>query len=111
MPTKVYEYLAAGMAVIATPLPRVERPLAESKAGAVVPHAREASAVLRRWAGEGAGELDEMRAAARAWSDDLARDRSPYDALAAELGALARPALRAPRGPADAVSLNGCPCP
>jgi hypothetical protein len=23
----------------------------------------------------------------------------------------ARPALRAARGPADAVSLNGCPCP
>jgi glycosyltransferase involved in cell wall biosynthesis len=88
MPTKVSEYLAAGMAVVATPLPRVESLLAESKAGAVVPDAREAGAVLRRWAEEGAAELDRLRAAARAWSDDLVRDRSPYDVLAVEVKGL-----------------------
>jgi glycosyltransferase involved in cell wall biosynthesis len=88
MPTKVYEYLAAGMAVLATPLPRVEKVLSESRAGLIVRDGHEAGAALRRWSGEGRPELDHLRAAARRWSETWACDPSPYDVLAAELAAL-----------------------
>jgi glycosyltransferase involved in cell wall biosynthesis len=88
MPTKVYEYLAAGMAVLATALPRVERVLAESGAGAVVRDADEAASFLRFWSSAGKQDLTKMRAAARAWADGFCRDESPYDVLASELAAL-----------------------
>ncbi|MGH8774621.1 MAG: glycosyltransferase family protein [Jiangellaceae bacterium] len=88
MPTKVYEYLAAGMAVLATPLPRVEELLAESGGGVVVNDAEDASAALRHWTGAGAAELEKLRAAARVWSDGLSPAASPYDQLANELPAI-----------------------
>ena len=89
MPTKVYEYLAAGMAVLATPLPRVAELLAESGAGALVTDAATAAATLRRWADEGAAELLAMRVAARRWSEQATVAGSPYDDLAVELIELA----------------------
>jgi glycosyltransferase involved in cell wall biosynthesis len=89
MPTKVYEYLAAGMAVLATPLPRVVDLLDESGAGVVVRDNGQAGAILRHWSGEGAGELAQLRAAARAWSGEHVASGSPYDAFAAEIVALA----------------------
>jgi glycosyltransferase involved in cell wall biosynthesis len=88
MPSKVYEYLAAGMAVLATPLPRVAQLLTESGAGALATDAEAAAAILRRWAGEGADELAELRMAARRWRAASAPAGSPYDELAAEMLAL-----------------------
>jgi hypothetical protein len=88
MPTKVYEYLAAGMAVLATPLPRVEEVLAASGGGVVVRDAGEAAAILEHWAYPGAGELDKLRAAARSWWTARQADESPYDLLANELAHL-----------------------
>jgi hypothetical protein len=76
------------MAVLATALPRVERVLAESGAGAVVRDADEAASFLRFWSSAGKQDLTKMRAAARAWADGLYRDGSPYDVLASELAAL-----------------------
>ena len=85
IPTKVYEYLAAGMAVLATPLPRVHRFLADAGAGEVVLDAQGAARALRHWAGPGAPELARLRDAARAWRDTLEASESPYDQLAHEL--------------------------
>ena len=85
LPTKVYEYLAAGMAVLATPLPRVTRLLSEVGAGKVVRDAPEAASVLRCWGGAGSGDLHQLQAAAWSWRTVFARSRSPYQLLAEEL--------------------------
>ncbi len=90
LPTKVYEYLAAGMAVLATPLPRVERLLAEARAGEVVRNAAEAARFLRHWAGPGRADLEHLRAAARGWRRTLESSESPYDELAGELLTMCR---------------------
>jgi glycosyltransferase involved in cell wall biosynthesis len=85
LPTKVAEYLCAGMAVLATPLPRVERVLAESSGGTTVRTAGEAGAVLQQWSGTGAAELRQMKTAAMIWADSQAAEPSPYEELAAAL--------------------------
>ena len=89
LPTKVYEYLAAGMAVLATPLPRVERLLAEAGAGEVVRNAAEAARFLRHWAGPG-----------RARSGAPARGRSRVAAHPGVVGVALR---RTCRGASDNV--------
>ena len=88
VPTKVYEYLAAGMAVVASPLPRVVRLLADSGGGAVVEDAAEAGALLRQWETDGGARLDGLRDAARQWSAIHLGGETPYDVLARELRAL-----------------------
>ena len=90
VPTKVYEYLAAGMAVVASPLPRVVSLLAESGGGTVVKDAAEAGALLRRWGADGGAQLASMRDAAREWSAGVFGSETPYDELARELATLAK---------------------
>ena len=87
VPTKVYEYLAAGLAVLATPLPRVADLVAASGAGVVVGTPADAGAVLRGWTAAPEG-LDAARANARAWSEKHLRGPSPYAALARHVRSL-----------------------
>lgn len=49
VPSKLYEYLASGLPVVATPLPRVAELLAETGAGVVVDGSSGAAELLRRW--------------------------------------------------------------
>ncbi|WP_146842818.1 glycosyltransferase [Cellulomonas composti] len=65
IPSKLYEYLACGLAVVSTGLPRSAEVLASTGAGAVVTDARGAADCLSRWLADPA-ELDRVRAAARA---------------------------------------------
>ena len=88
VPSKLYEYLAVGLAVVATPLPRMAELIAESGAGQVVPDPAAASATLRRWSEE-YDELLEARRAARDWAKLHLTGASPYDVLAGEVKALA----------------------
>jgi glycosyltransferase involved in cell wall biosynthesis len=81
VPTKLYEYLAMGLAVLATPMPRVEAMLDGSGAGEIVPDAEAAAEVLRGWSAAPA-ELAKARLAALAWADRELRGPSPYDRLA-----------------------------
>jgi glycosyltransferase involved in cell wall biosynthesis len=63
MPSKLYEYLACGLPVVATPLPRVADLLATTGAGVVVDDASGVTAILRRWLLQ-PEELGTLRAAA-----------------------------------------------
>jgi glycosyltransferase involved in cell wall biosynthesis len=81
LPTKVYEYLACGLAVLATPLPRTAELIAASGAGAVVTGSVQAAAVLNRWSAE-PEVVERCRGAARAWAADNLGGPSPYDELA-----------------------------
>jgi glycosyltransferase involved in cell wall biosynthesis len=88
VPSKLYEYLAVGLAVVATPLPRMAELITDSGAGQVVSDPAAASATLRRWSEE-YEELLEARRGARDWAKLHLTGASPYDALAVEIRALA----------------------
>ena len=77
VPTKLYEYLAAGIAPLATPLPRVVALLSAAGTGAVVPDADAAGKQLRAWA-EDPAALAAARRAAAAWATANLRT-SPWD--------------------------------
>jgi glycosyltransferase involved in cell wall biosynthesis len=84
VPTKLFEYLAAGLAVVATPLPRTAEIITSSRAGHLVRTAAEAADVLNRWSADPA-DLAAARAAAVAWAESERPARSPYDDLARAL--------------------------
>lgn len=90
VPTKVYEYLACGLAVLATPLPRVRALLDESQGGAVVAGAAQAASVLREWSGDGVGQLVDARREARRWAGEHLYSPTPAEDLALAVRDLAR---------------------
>ena len=83
VPTKVYEYLACGLAVLSTPLPRVAHLLEVSGGGRTVHDAAEAGEVLRGWSGACQADLLAHREAGLCWARDQLRGPSPYEELAA----------------------------
>lgn len=95
LPSKILEYLACGLAVVTTPLPRAESVVRDSGAGHVVADADGAVDVLRRWS-EAPALVRRHRSAATAWADRHLRDLSPYEAFAAAVGELAEGTPTAP---------------
>jgi glycosyltransferase involved in cell wall biosynthesis len=89
VPSKLYEYLAAGLAVVSTDLPRCAAIVADSGGGAVVHDAAGLSATLCRWA-EQPDELERIRRDALVWARRTFAGRSPYDELAEQVRLLAR---------------------
>jgi glycosyltransferase involved in cell wall biosynthesis len=81
LPTKVYEYLACGLAVLTTPLRRTAELVTAAGVGAVVADAQEAASVLDRWAAD-PDDLGRCRQAAAGWANEHLRGPSPYDELA-----------------------------
>jgi len=73
VPSKLYEYLACGLAVLTTDLPRSADLVTTTGAGIVVDGVDDAAATLRRWTQDGA-PLDELRAAARRWAEHEASE-------------------------------------
>ena len=95
LPTKVLEYLACGLPVIVTDLPRQAELVSSAGAGAVVSSApgraaQEAAAVLASWSGTPA-ELAAARAGAVRAGIRL-REDDPYAGLADAVAALLPPA-------------------
>lgn len=88
VPSKLYEYLAVGLAVVATPLPRMAELVKESGAGEVVADPAAASATLRRWS-EQYEELLQARRGAREWAAEHLTGASQYDTLAERVRVLA----------------------
>jgi glycosyltransferase involved in cell wall biosynthesis len=89
VPSKLYEYLAAGLAVATTPLPRAAEIVRVSGGGVVVADATALSATLRSWASR-PEELEPVRAAAVRWARDAFAGSSGYDELAGRLRELSR---------------------
>jgi glycosyltransferase involved in cell wall biosynthesis len=88
VPSKLYEYLAAGLAVATTPLPRAAAIVMQSAAGVVVPDADALSATLRGWA-EQPARLLPLRSSAVTWASTAFPGASGYEVLAQRLCALA----------------------
>ncbi len=89
VPTKVYEYLASGLPVVCTPLPRMAALVTGSGAGAVVATSAQAADVLNSWS-RAPASCDAARQAAQEWAAASLGAESPYAALAAKVAALAR---------------------
>lgn len=81
MPTKLYEYLASGLPVLSTRLPRQTAVVEESGGGLLIDGPAQAADVLRRWAHD-PDELETYRKAARRWSERKLSEHTPYDELA-----------------------------
>jgi len=88
VPSKVYEYLACGLAVLATPLPRVVPLVEDSGGGRLATGAAQAGEVLRGWAADPA-DLRACRVASAAWAGRHLAGGSPYDVLAERVARLA----------------------
>jgi len=87
VPSKLFEYLACGLGVLVTDLPRQGELVVSLAAGRVVDHGPEAVSQsveqLQRWA-QMPADLDECRANAATWAVENAA-ASEYDALAHQL--------------------------
>ncbi|HEU4947754.1 MAG TPA: glycosyltransferase [Kribbella sp.] len=81
MPSKVYEYLASGLPVLSTCLPRQAELIEDSGGGMLIGSPDEAAEVLRRWADHPA-ELEKLRRSALDWATATFPTRTPYDELA-----------------------------
>lgn len=84
MPSKMYEYLACALPVIATPLPRVAALIDDSRAGVVVTDVAETTAELRRFAAD-SEHRELLIANAQHWSQRTRTAPSPYDEAAHEI--------------------------
>ncbi len=87
LPSKLYEYLCAGLPVIVTPRPRMIDLVERSGAGVVVADAAEAAAVLRRWMLD-PGEAIHLRLQARRFAETLGDGTQRYADLAGRVAAL-----------------------
>lgn len=87
LPTKLYEYLAAGLPVLATPLPRMQEFLLQTGTGLLVTSAEQTAITLRRCWRE-PSTLEPYRAAARKWSAEHLRNADPYGEFARAVAAL-----------------------
>jgi glycosyltransferase involved in cell wall biosynthesis len=88
LPTKLHEYMACGLALLVSDLPRQARVVHESGAGVVVGSVDEATEVLRAWASD-PSLVDALQAAARARARANSDARDPYATLADVIAGLA----------------------
>jgi glycosyltransferase involved in cell wall biosynthesis len=89
VPTKLYEYLAGGLAVVASDLPRQAEIVAESGAGVVVDSLDDAVAILQAWAADPAA-VDTHRRRAATWAQERLASDNPYETLAGVIEELSR---------------------
>lgn len=88
IPSKLYEYLACGLPVLTSPLPRSAELIARSGAGTVADGGEQAARLLTAWSSDRRAELAAYRAAAADWSDrspDAPAAGNPYDWFAASV--------------------------
>ncbi|MDR2378166.1 MAG: glycosyltransferase [Bifidobacteriaceae bacterium] len=88
MPSKLYEYLACGLPIVTTPLPRPADLVRRTRAGAVVAGPAQAAATLERWRLDPA-ERQAVRRAARDAGAALGRANAEMAAFAARVARLA----------------------
>jgi glycosyltransferase involved in cell wall biosynthesis len=88
VPSKLYEYFAVGLPVLASPLPRVRAIVEQAGAGLIVSTPQEVASALQLWSSD-RDSLATCRQAALRWASDHLPAVSPYDDLAAQVAQLA----------------------
>jgi len=87
IPSKLYEYMACGLATISTSLPRCVDLIAKSHGGVIADSADEISAQLNSWSTNPDG-LRELRADALRWAAENLDSEREYGAFASAVKAL-----------------------
>ena len=87
MPSKLYEYMTIGLAVVSTPLPRCEVIINESRSGFVSADTKEISQQLNSWATD-PEPLKQLRQNAATWAADHFDSGPEYRAFAAAIKSL-----------------------
>jgi glycosyltransferase involved in cell wall biosynthesis len=90
IPSKLYEYMAVGLATISTSLPRSQALLEESAAGLCADSAEAVAHVLDRWL-HNQHELDQIRENASRWASQHFDGASEYQAFASAVTRLLKP--------------------
>lgn len=96
VPSKVYEYFATGLPVVATPLRRTAELVHEAGAGVVVEDAAAAAAALQSWSGPDRAGFARLRDEAAAWTKQN-MTQNPHDVFAAQIAELCAASSRATR--------------
>ncbi len=87
VPSKLYEYMASGLATISTPLPRCIELLEKSNGGVIANDAKTVAARLNIWATDPT-ELITMRKSAVTWATSNLNATAEYDAFVSAIKAL-----------------------
>jgi len=87
VPSKLYEYAAAGLATISTPLPRCVELINQSGGGEIATSTAEISALLSSWAKD-PQPLIKMRQSALTWSREVLKSEEQYAAFASAIQSL-----------------------
>lgn len=82
MPTKLYEYMACGLPVLGSPLPRIAALIETSGAGRTATGPHEVAAVLRKWH-ENPNLVDAHARAAQRWATANLAVTNPFEEAAA----------------------------
>ena len=77
VPSKLYEYAFAGLAIISSPLPRCIELINESQGGVIADHSEKAAEVMNLWA-ENPTALIEMRNSAERWAREILNSDAHY---------------------------------
>lgn len=87
VPSKLYEYAAAGLATISTPLPRCVELIKQSGGGEIAGSSEEISGLLSSWA-KNPAPLKAMRQKALTWSQEVLKSEEQYAAFASAIRSL-----------------------
>ena len=79
VPSKLYEYAYAGLAVISTPLPRCIEIIKQSGGGVIIENENRAAEIMNMWA-ENPTALLEMRKSAVKWAREVLNSEAHYAA-------------------------------
>ena len=77
VPSKLYEYAFAGLAIVSSPLPRCIELINESQGGVIADHSEKAAEVMNLWA-ENPTALIEMRNSAERWAREILNSDAHY---------------------------------
>lgn len=87
VPSKLYEYAAAGLATISTPLPRCVELINQSGGGEIATTSDEVSELLNSWA-KNSEPLKGLRSKALTWSKEVLKSEEQYAAFASAIRSL-----------------------
>ena len=87
IPSKLYEYMACGVATISTPLPRCVELIEKSKSGVIAADAQSVAATLNQWAADPV-ELIQLRKNAVTWATSNLNASAEYEAFVSAIKAL-----------------------
>jgi len=89
IPSKIYEYMAVGLATITTPLPRCVELIEKSQAGAIADGPQSVASILQLWE-KNPAKIEKLRGRALIWAEKNLDNEAEYGVMVHRLRALLR---------------------